>query len=165
MTPERPKHHGGQRKPAAQRKRNNMTFRARDQLKADLEKAAEASNRSVSEEIEFRLGQAFQWERVLGDLQSFKARLADMERQTVAASMHRKGYGKLYTPDGPVWFEPGMHNIPQSGFIPDEPVAPPDIRAALIESLKEAPLDLRAVVREVLKEAGLLEQKKKPDAA
>jgi hypothetical protein len=149
MTPERPKHHGGQRKPAAQRKRNNMTFRARDQLKADLEKAAEASNRSVSEEIEFRLGQAFQWERVLGDLQSYKARLADMERQTVAASMHRKGYGKLYTPDGPVWFEPGMHNIPQSGFIPDE-----------------APSDLRAAVREILlEEAELLRRKKKPDAA
>ena len=131
MAPERPKHpqRGGQRKPAAQRKRNNMTFRARDQLKADLEKAAEASSRSVSEEIEFRLGQAFQWERVLGDLQSYKARLADMERQTVAASMHRKGYGKLYTPDGPVWFEPGMHNIPQGEFIPDEPVAPHDVGA------------------------------------
>ena len=40
--------------------------------------------------------------------------------------------------------------VPQGGFIPDEPVAPPDLRAA---------------VWEVLEEAGLLRQKKKPDAA
>jgi hypothetical protein len=46
---------GGQPKPPAERKRNNLTFRARDQLRADLEKAAAAAQRSVSEEIEYRL--------------------------------------------------------------------------------------------------------------
>src|SRR5215469_2009692 len=128
MTQEpRPKRRrGGQPKPAAERKRNNLTFRARDQLKADLEKAAAASNRSVSEEIEFRVAQAFQWEKVLGDLESFKARIAEMQRQTEAAERHRAGWGKLYDPSvsgGVHWFPPGTHNIPQSGF--EDPNEPP----------------------------------------
>jgi hypothetical protein len=46
---------GGQPKPPAERKRNNLTFRARDRLRTDLEKAAAAAQRSVSEEIEHRL--------------------------------------------------------------------------------------------------------------
>ena len=51
--------------------------------------------------------------------------------------------------------------VPQS----DEPAAPPEIGAALIESLKEAPPDIRAALIESLKEADLPERKKKPDAA
>src|SRR5262245_42899412 len=131
MTQEpRPKRRrGGQPKPATERKRNNLTFRARDQLKADLEKAAAANNRSVSEEIEFRVGQAFQWEKVLGDLESFKVRMAEMQRQTEAAERCRTGWGKMYDPAAPGgvrWFEPGTHNIPRSGFISEEEaVAPP----------------------------------------
>src|SRR5215831_14817133 len=128
MTQEpRPKRRrGGQTKPAAERKRNNLTFRARDQLKADLEKAATATNRSVSEEIEFRLGQSFQWEKVLGDLESFKARIAEMQRQTEAAERYRAGWGKMYDPSvpgGAVWFPPGTHNIPQGSF--EDQNAPP----------------------------------------
>src|SRR5215831_21391222 len=108
MTQEpRPKRRrGGQPKPAAERKRNNLTFRARDQLKADLEKAAAAANRSVSEQIEYLLGQAFQWEKVLGDLEAFKARMAEAQRQTEAAERYRAGWGKMLDPSAPggvVW--------------------------------------------------------------
>ena len=46
---------GGQRKPAAVRKRNNLTFRTRDQLRDQLERAAATTGRSISEEIEHRL--------------------------------------------------------------------------------------------------------------
>lgn len=53
---------GGQPKPASQRKRNNLTFRVRDQLRADLVAAAADSGRSVSQEIEFRLGRDFAWQ-------------------------------------------------------------------------------------------------------
>lgn len=50
---------GGQFKDPTERKRNNLTFRVRDQRKAALEAAAAASGRSVSEEIEFRLNRDF----------------------------------------------------------------------------------------------------------
>jgi hypothetical protein len=167
MTQERPKRRrGGQPKPAAERKRNNLTFRARDQLKADLEKAAAAANRSVSEEIEFRLGQSFQWEKVLGDLESFKARIAEMQRRTEAAERHRAGWGKIYdptVPGGVRLFEPGTHNIPQSGF--EDPNAPsPSV--TLPPVMREAVRsEVQSAVREILEEAGLLRKKKSGGAA
>jgi hypothetical protein len=168
MTQEpRPKHRrGGQPKPAAERKRNNLTFRARDQLKADLEKAAAASNRSVSEEIEFRVGQAFQWEKVLGDLEAFKLRMAEMQRQTEAAERYRAGWGKIYDPSVPGgvrWFAPGTHNIPQSGFEdPNAPPSSPTLPPVLREAVRS---EVQSAVREILEEAGLLRKKKSGGAA
>jgi hypothetical protein len=170
MTQEpRPKsRRGGQAKPASERKRNNLTFRARDQLKADLEKAAAANNRSVSEEIEYRLGQSFQWEKVLGDLESFKARMVEMQRQTEAAERYRGGWGKLHNPAAPggvEWFPPGTHNIPQHRFLSDEeaaappqPTLPPIIRDAVR-------VEVQTAVREILEEAGLLKKGKPGNAA
>src|SRR5262245_49745858 len=118
---------GGQPKPAAERKRNNLTFRARDQLRSDLEKAASAANRSVSEQIEYMLGRYVEWERTLGDLESFRTDLAnkkaqwvEAQRVTESATRHRAGWGTYYDPNvsgGMVSFPPGTHNIPQGGFI------------------------------------------------
>src|SRR4051794_14236950 len=49
---------GGQVKAPSERKRNNLTFRARDRLKAALEAEAALNGRSLSEEIEARLEQS-----------------------------------------------------------------------------------------------------------
>jgi hypothetical protein len=161
---ERPKHpRGGQTKPAHQRKRNNLTFRVRDALKADLEKAAVAANRSVSEQIEYLLGRAFEWERVLGDLESFKARMAEEMRITEGATRHRAGWGKVYTPNGPVWHPPGTHNIPQSGFISEDEAAPPPTLPGVLRDAVRT--EVRTAVREMLEEAGLLAPKKKTGGA
>jgi hypothetical protein len=166
MTQEpRKRRRGGQLKPATERKRNNLTFRARDQLKADLEKAAAASNRSVSEEIEFRVGQAFQWEKVLGDLETFKVRMAEMQRQTEVAERYRAGWGKRYNPNVPggiEWYAPGTHNIPQSGFISEEAAAtpfqvPPALPPAVAEAVR---VEVQTAVKDILAEAGLLPKKK-----
>ena len=56
---------------------NNLTFRARDQLRTALESAAAASGRSVSEEIEFRLNRDFSWE-------AGKLRIEEMVAETKA---------------------------------------------------------------------------------
>ena len=57
---------GGQTKPPLERKRNNLTFRARDRLKQDLEAVAAKNARSLSEEIEARLEQSFADDKALG---------------------------------------------------------------------------------------------------
>lgn len=57
---------GGQTKPPLERKRNNLTFRARDQLKQDLEAIAAKNGRSLSEEIEFRLELSLDCDKALG---------------------------------------------------------------------------------------------------
>src|SRR5437660_327572 len=46
------------------RKAVNFTFRSRDQMRERLEAAAAASGRSISEEIEHRLNQSFDEERL-----------------------------------------------------------------------------------------------------
>jgi hypothetical protein len=171
---QRPKpRRGGQPKPATERKRNNLTFRVRDQLKADLEKAAADKNRSVSELIEYMLGRAFEWERVLGDLEAFKADLANMkarwpeaQRQIEAAQRYRVGWGKMYdpgVPGGVGWFQPETHNIPSSGFIdPNAPPSPPALPPLLAEAVRA---EVQAAVREILQEPGLLSQMKKSGGA
>jgi hypothetical protein len=55
------------RKPAAIRKRNNLTFRTRDQLRAQLERMATAAGRSISEEIEYRLTLSFSHDDAFGE--------------------------------------------------------------------------------------------------
>ena len=55
MTTAEGRKRGGQPKPAEERKRNNLTFRARDELRESIRDAAEGSGRSISEEIEYRL--------------------------------------------------------------------------------------------------------------
>jgi len=153
---------GGQPKPAAERKRNNLTFRARDRLRADLEKAASEANRSMSEEIEYRLGRALQWEKVLGDLETFRAQLAEYKIRLAEAERQRK----LYDPSPPLGrglFFPGMHNIPESGF--EDPNAPPP-SATLPPVVREAVrVEVQTAVREILEEAGLLRKKKSGSAA
>jgi len=167
MTQEpRKRRRGGQPKPAAERKTHNLTFRARPQLRADLEKAAAATHRSVSEQIEHLILRAIEWERVLGDLETFKARMAEMQRQTEAAERYRVGYGKMYDPSVPGgvrWFPPGMHNIPHGGF--EDPNAPPP-SPTLPPVLREAVrVEVQSAVREILEEAGLLRKKKSGSAA
>ena len=50
---------GGQVKDPLERKRNNLTFRVRDELKSGLESEAAKNSRSLSAEIEYRLEQSF----------------------------------------------------------------------------------------------------------
>jgi hypothetical protein len=63
---EKKRRRGGQRKPAATRKRNNLTFRTRDQLRDQLERAASTAGRSISEEIEYRLTLSFSHDDAFG---------------------------------------------------------------------------------------------------
>lgn len=52
------------------RKRNNVVFRTRDQIKQQLEIAAKNNQRSLSEEIEYRLEKSVEHERLAADLLS-----------------------------------------------------------------------------------------------
>ena len=156
---------GGQPKPAVERKRNNVTIRVRDQNKADLQAAAAVAHRSLSEEIEFRLQQWSEYQRILGELETFKARMVEMQRETEVAERYRAGWGKRYNPNVPggiEWFAPGKHNIPQSGFISEEAAAtpfqvPPALPPAVAEAVR---VEVQTAVKDILAEAGLLPKKR-----
>lgn len=84
---EKSRRRDGRRKPAAARKRNNLTFRTRDQLRDQLEKVAAVAGRSISEEIEFRLMQSF------ADGDAFDSDAAALRRiaTLMATSFHLAG--------------------------------------------------------------------------
>lgn len=52
-------------KAAGEKKVANLTFRVRPQMRDDLTAAAEASGRSVSEEVEYRLARSFDHEDII----------------------------------------------------------------------------------------------------
>jgi hypothetical protein len=79
---------GGQPKPAAERKRHNLTFRVRDQLRADLTAAAAANGRSLAQEIEHLLEYALLAQKTLGDLKEYERRARrSVDVQTGAAAL------------------------------------------------------------------------------
>jgi hypothetical protein len=93
-TVEKKRRRGGQRKPPASRKRNNLTFRTRDQLRAQLEKAATAAGRSISEEIEYRLTSSFSHDDAFGG--------AAMRRMAILMAVAFHSAGNLTTGGKPV---------------------------------------------------------------
>jgi hypothetical protein len=64
MEEKRPR--GRPSKAAGEKKVANLTFRVRPQMRDDLTAAAEASGRSVSEEVEYRLARSFDREDIIG---------------------------------------------------------------------------------------------------
>ena len=87
----RKRRHGGQAKPPAQLKRNNLSFRTRAGLRERLEKAAAAGGRSVSEEIEHRLLRDFGWEATKADIDEMKARAAAWENSARIGAIRAAG--------------------------------------------------------------------------
>jgi hypothetical protein len=59
MKAHKPKPRGRPVLPPSEKKRRNFTFRGTDELHEHIAKAAAESGRSISEEIEWRLGQSF----------------------------------------------------------------------------------------------------------
>ena len=101
----------GRRKAAAVRKRNNLTFRTRDQLRDQLERAATAAERSISEEIEYRLTSSFSHDVAWGD--------PAMHRMTILMGVAFHSAGNL-TSSKPVaeWIkDPGAYRRAMFGTI------------------------------------------------
>ncbi len=69
---------GGQPKPAAERKRNNVTIRLIDDLRAKLEAASRASGRSLSEEAAWRLTMSFLFNHEIQQVSDIQGRLGDV---------------------------------------------------------------------------------------
>jgi hypothetical protein len=150
---------GGQPKPPAERKRNNLTFRARDQLKAALESAAAASERSVSEEIEFRLNRDFSWEagkqRIEQMIAETKAQLDASRIQAIRQAgfqIVRDGSGDVTVNVSPELLLAEADGILRSGFVADENVDRSPLEIMVKRTVEEA-------VENALTKLGLLGRK------
>jgi hypothetical protein len=133
---------GGQPKPASERKRNNLTIRVLDHLRQKLEKAAQASQRSVSEEAAHRMMLGFNLENELTDYAKLRE-ATDEELLNVAlkrgwASILDLRYG------GPILIPPGQVATKINELIESAKtgqvgsVLPPATEAAITRAVEKA---------------------------
>lgn len=75
----------------AEKKRRNFTFRGTDELHEHVSKAAAESGRSMSEEIEWRLGQSFFTQEIVDRAvsQAIEATFAYVDRKREAEEAQR----------------------------------------------------------------------------
>lgn len=101
-------------------RRQQLNMRVTDEIRAKLEAAAEVAGRNLTQEVEWRIEQSFEWQAAFGEarewLETQKSKIADIERGNVKAALHRLGWHPLHTPDGDLWAEPGVYKGPKSGF-------------------------------------------------
>jgi hypothetical protein len=150
---------GGQLKPPTERKRNNLTFRVRDQLKTALESAVAASGRSVSEEVEFRLNRDFSWEagkqRIEEMVAETKARLDASRIQAIRQAgfqIVREVGGNVTVNVSPELLLAEADGILRSGF-----VAPENVDKSPTEIMIERTVE--RAIENALAKAGLLGRK------
>lgn len=96
------------------RKRPNLTIRLTAKLYEEIQKAAEAAGRSLSEEVERRLERAAEWDLVFKSAVAFKKKFeadhAELERGDTEAVLPRRGYVKIFDArfGGHAWLPPGQ---------------------------------------------------------
>jgi hypothetical protein len=86
-------------------RRQNYTFRLHDETRERLVKSAAAANRSLSEEIEWRVEQLFQWEQAFGDIQTMLAQAKEITEGGLDAALRRAKYIPNQTSKGMAYFE------------------------------------------------------------
>jgi hypothetical protein len=116
---------GGQPKPEAERKRNSVTIRVLDSFRERIEAEAAKSQRSVSEEIAYRVQMSYVFGPEVESAQKTQRLLAKETDDTIKAAMHRQGWGKVVDPryGGAVYIPPGQHPLLKSGFISEAEAA------------------------------------------
>lgn|SRR5262249_13713643 len=77
--------------------------------------AARISGRTMSEEMAWRVLQAFAWEAAHGDIQALRAKVEHVNAETthkaLEAELVRRGYTKVRGINGYAWFQPGVNAI------------------------------------------------------
>ena len=113
---------GGQPKPASERKRNNVTIRLVDDLRAKLEVASRASGRSLSEEMAWRLTMSFLFNTEIQEVSQIQRGLGDVMVEMLTNIGWRVGPEEIRTatsgdpPDNlPIFVPPEFQQLLKGG--------------------------------------------------
>ena len=86
----------------------------------------------MSEEMAWRVGMSFEWERAFGDARQL---LANADRVTAGGlrqALRDAGYTPVGSSVGTYWLEPGMPTIPLQGDLA------PQVKTAIVEAVRQA---------------------------
>jgi len=103
-------------------KRAPLSLIVRAEVKALVDERAKASGRTQSQEAEIMIERCLTYDQTLEAMQTT---LADMQKDSVEATLRRLGYTPMRVPnegqpDRPwkLWAEPGYPGAGRSGFVP-----------------------------------------------
>ena len=109
-------------KPEHERRRGNLTFRVRDQLRYRLEASAKREGRSTSEEIEQRLEQPLNEEMLLFGLEDpSRFHHAIQTITMVLSSLERETGRKAFGPNGDPWLHEQAWKAVSTWFAATQP--------------------------------------------
>jgi hypothetical protein len=148
---------------ASQRRSDTITFRVRAALGDQLRKTSAESNRSLSDEIEFRLERSFAWDAAEGDINKMREEAKTALSTARIRAIREAGFQLLRQAGGNVTINisPELllaeaEGILRSGFVAEENIDKSPIEIAA-EKAAEAVVER---FEKVLADAGLLHRKK-----
>jgi hypothetical protein len=147
---------------SSERRTDMITFRVRGSLGDQLRKTAAKSNRSLSDEIEFRLNRDFAWEAAKGDIDKMRAEAKAARNASHIQALREAGFqvvreagGNVTVTVSPELLLAEADGLLRSGFVAEE-------------NIDKSPLDIVAEraaekaterVEKLLADAGLLKRK------
>jgi hypothetical protein len=116
--------------------RTSIAARLQAPLHERIKRDAEASGRSISEEIERRLERSFEWDEAHGSAQELLQKARDVTASNLVSKLRDASYQLIRTPKGKLWAEPGM-DIGHLDFVLP-PAVEDAIEAAVIRAMTKA---------------------------
>jgi hypothetical protein len=87
----------------------STSARVSEELYAEVTQAAQKAGRTISEEVVWRTGNSFEWEKAHGDIRALMAQAERVAAEDLPARLRATGYQCVRGVGGAAWFEPGVN--------------------------------------------------------
>jgi hypothetical protein len=118
------------RRPPTKSRTPVIAGRVPESLHRQIKQAAKLSGRSMSDELAWRAAISFEWEKTFGEAREVIANARRAAKGDLRQAMRSAGLQLIHGSAGDYWVEPGTP--------PLKTVLDPELRAAIIDSVKQA---------------------------
>jgi hypothetical protein len=91
--------------------RPTVSARVPAALYSQIKETARANNRTMAEEVFWRVNMSYYWEKTFGDTNGLAAEIKKAAQTELEAGMRAAGYTRVEGVSGAAWFEPGLNGI------------------------------------------------------
>jgi hypothetical protein len=117
------------------------------ELHRQIKQAAKQSGRTMSDELAWRVGISFEWEKVFGTVTKMINDNARMLEGDLRAGLRMKGWIPVPDLTGTMWLEPGMPIPPMKGEMPD------GLKEAIVDAVRQAKGEMPDGLKEAIIDA------------